>query len=203
MFGNLGLGGQRQHLVATGPDDGEGVVVAVEAHVAAGHIIGGDHIQFLVHQFGLGVGHHIPGFSGEAHSEGAFVVFCHRRHDVRVFHQGEVNFLGGFFDLVVGGDGGAVVGHGGSGNEHITALVHGFHAGIEHVHRPAHVHPVYPRRGRQIDRPGDQGDPRTGFGGGLGQGEAHFPGTLVGDIAHRVDGLAGRAGGNHHMFAGE
>ena len=74
LFGNLGFGGQRQYFVAAGPDDGEGIVITVEAHVAARYVVGGDHIQFLVDQFPFRVGHYVLGLGSETHGEGAFFV---------------------------------------------------------------------------------------------------------------------------------
>ncbi|MNX80670.1 hypothetical protein D3C86_1123350 [compost metagenome] len=50
---------------------------------------------------------------------------------------------------------------------------------------------------------GDQGHAGAGLHRGFGQGKAHFPGAVVGDVAHRVDVFLGRAGGDQHVFAGQ
>ncbi|MNI08255.1 hypothetical protein D3C73_612820 [compost metagenome] len=54
-----------------------------------------------------------------------------------------------------------------------------------------------------MHRAGDQGDAGAGFHCGFGQGKAHFPGAVVGDVTHRVDVFLGRASGDQYVFAGQ
>ena len=54
-----------------------------------------------------------------------------------------------------------------------------------------------------VTGPGDQGHPRPGGCRRLGDGVALAAGGAVGEVAHRVDRLMGRAGGHQHMAAGK
>ncbi len=58
------------------------------------------------------------------------------------------------------------------------------------------------RRIGQIDRAGDQHDIGAGGGCRRGNGVALFARGAVGDVAHRIDRLAGRAGGDQDALAG-
>ena len=62
---------------------------------------------------------------------------------------------------------------------------------------------IDPRRRGKRHRPGDQGHARAGLGGGGGDGEALPARRAVGDHAHRIDRLVGRAGGDEDVLAGE
>ena len=48
---------------------------------------------------------------------------------------------------------------------------------------------------------GDQQGIGSRFGGRCRQGVTHLPRTVIGDVAHRIQCLAGGAGGNDHLFA--
>ncbi|VVN63216.1 hypothetical protein PS685_04272 [Pseudomonas fluorescens] len=52
-------------------------------------------------------------------------------------------------------------------------------------------------------RAGNQGHTGAGFHCCFSQGEAHFSGAVVGDVAHRVDVFLGRACGDQHVLAGQ
>jgi len=58
-----------------------------------------------------------------------------------------------------------------------------------------------PVRFVQADRAADQDDVRSGVSRGTGHSVAHFPRAAVRDVANGVDGLASRAGCNHHRSA--
>ena len=79
---------------------------------------------------------------------------------VRVLDQGEVDLLGGFLDLVVGGDGGPVIRHGGGGDKDVAALFHRLEAGLVHVFGADHVDAIDPVGGVQ----GHQGIDCGGLG---------------------------------------
>jgi hypothetical protein len=62
---------------------------------------------------------------------------------------------------------------------------------------------VTPRGVRLADRAADQRDFGASFLRGARDGKAHLAARQVGDAAHRVDRLEGRAGGDQHFPAGE
>jgi hypothetical protein len=64
------LVGQGQGGLTPLPEDGQGVVIGIEALTRAGHIVGGDHVQPLTSQFVEGVLLHIHGFGGKSDGEG-------------------------------------------------------------------------------------------------------------------------------------
>ncbi|MNX67469.1 hypothetical protein D3C86_986000 [compost metagenome] len=106
-----------------------------------------------------------------------------------------------FLEFLRGNDFRTVVRDRSRGDEHIAGD-RGFARG-EHVAGADYVDARDAIRGRQVHWAADQGDSGAGFYRGFGQGEAHFAGAVVGDVAHRVDVFLGRAGGNHHVFAGQ
>jgi len=109
--------------------------------------------------------------------------------------------VGSFFSLCGATTVGAVVGHCGSGDQQIAG--HRRFAGGEHVARADHVDALHAIGRRQEHRASDQRDLRAGFGGRLGQGEAHFARAVIGDVTHRVDVFLGRSGGDQQTQAAQ
>ena len=62
--------GQGQGSLTPLPEDGQGIVIGVEALTCTGHVVGGDHIQPLTSQFVEGVLFHIHSFGGKSDGEG-------------------------------------------------------------------------------------------------------------------------------------
>ncbi|MNM88747.1 hypothetical protein D3C81_1009700 [compost metagenome] len=87
------------------------------------------------------------------------------------------------------------------GDEHIAG--YGRFAGGEHVAGADHVDAGDTIGRWQVHRAGDQGYLGAGFDSRFGQGEAHFPRAVVGDVAHRVDVFLGRASSDQHVLAGQ
>ena len=76
------------------------------------------------------------------------------------------------------------------------------HHCVLHLGRGLHRHDLDARRRGPADG-GDEGDVGAAAGGHLGDGVALLARRAVGDDAHRVDGLAGAAGGHEHPHPGE
>ena len=73
----------------------------------------------------------------------------------------------------------------------------------KHLARGRYLHGLHARRIRQVDRSGHQDHLGACGRGGACDGVALLPGRAVGEIAHRIDRLVGRPGGDDHAFAGE
>ncbi len=106
-------------------------------------------------------------------------------------------------DLVLGAGRGAPVGHGGGGDEDVVPRRLGQH-GVEHLH--ARCCTSMRRTPRGVGRctgPATSVTARAGLGGGARDRKTHLAAGVVGDAAHRVDGLEGGPGGDQHRAAGQ
>ena len=146
----------------------------------------------------FGVFYHILGLHGEAAQElTGHPVFPQPGQDVAGAGQGEgeVGIIAALLDLVLCHGGRAVVGHGGSLDDDILFRRPAGHR-VKHILGGYDVHHFHIGGLFQIHRPGYQGDFRTPGGGGFGDGVAHLAGGVVGEVAHRVQGLLSGTGGD-------
>ena len=95
-----------------------------------------------------------------------------------------------------------VVGHRGNRDEDV-GLFGACHHRLVHLACGQHVHALHPRRGGKHGGAGYQRHLRAGFYRRLGNGVAHFPGTLIRDPAHRIDRLIGRSRRDQDFFFGK
>src|SRR5699024_6720638 len=119
--------------------------------------------------------------------------------DVRVLDQaqGQTVLVRVLLDLALGRRLGAIVGDGGAADEHIGIGGQPL-GGRGHLDGGFYIHALRAGRRGQADRAADQRDFGAQLHGGGGQGVAHLPRAVVGNVAHWVQRLAGRAGGDHH-----
>ncbi|CEI75692.1 Uncharacterized protein PAE221_01272 [Pseudomonas aeruginosa] len=185
-------------------DHRDRVLVAVEADRGVGHVVGDDQVEVLVLQLACSIVQQVFGFCGEAHAEGTILALCEGGENVGIAHQLQEQALAAgrvFLQFVRGDHFRAVVGDRRGGDQQVAG--HRRLAGGQHVAGADHVDALHPVGRGQVHRAGDQGHPCAGFHRRLGEGEAHLSGTVVGDVAHRVDVFLGRAGGDQHMHAGQ
>ena len=200
-YGAFAHEGQK-HVVAF-RDEPHLVVVGAEGEAVA-HLVGHDHVGVLLLELGVGVHEHVVGLGGEAHHVlvGA-LARGQSSQDVGVLrerHIGKRCIVAALLQLAVGrvcrtqigysgGEDGGIGGreHGCGSGQHIAGRLHGhhFHAGGRGKgHRPRHEH-----------------HPRAGGRGGLGDGVTHLARGIVGDVAHRIDGLHRGARRHEHRAA--
>ncbi|MOA13241.1 hypothetical protein D3C78_1332820 [compost metagenome] len=144
------------------------------------------------------------GLGGEADAERAVRTGGDAGQDVRVadhLQQQAVTCRGVFLEFLWGDHFRSVVRDRSRGDENIAG--HRSFAGGEHVASADYVDAADPIRRWQMHRPTDQGDFGTGFDRRFSQGKAHFPGAVVGDVAHRIDVFLGRSSGDHDVLAGQ
>ena len=154
----------------------------------------------------MGVHEHVVGLGGEAHH--ILIGTLARGQSgqnvgvLREGYVGERRIVAALLQLAVGrvcrtqigysgGEDGGIGGreHGCGSGQHIAGRLHGhhFHAGGRGKgHRPRHEH-----------------HPRAGGRGGLGDGVTHLARGIVGDVAHRIDGLHRGARRHEHRAAGK
>ena len=141
---------------------------------------------------------HVVSFGGEADRERPVRTQCgHLRQNVGIAHQLQRQRVMGFLDFLLRRAGGAIIGDGGGGDENVRSLG-SRHDRLVHFDRTIHVDSFDTGWGLEIDRTADQDHPRARHRRRPGHGEAHFPAAVVADEAHRIERLAGRAGGNQH-----
>ena len=154
-------------------------------------------------QLFAGVLQHVSGLHGKAAQKLSFpAVTAQKGQDIvgPLQLEGEIGSVPRLFDLVPCHLSGAVVGHGGGFDDDVLL---GGAAGDRFKHLPGgdDVHHVYIRGLFAVGGTGDQGDLGPAGGGGLCDGVAHLAGGVVGEVAHRVQGLLGGTGGDQHPQA--
>ena len=101
--------------------------------------------------------------------------------------------------LVVAVPDGSVVSHGGGLEDHVCMFTVSGHR-LEHVLGGDHRYHVHKGRRSDGGRSGDQGDLGAPEHGHTGDGVAHLARGVVGEVAHRVQGLLGGSGGDQNML---
>ena len=124
-------------------------------------------------------------------------VLGHPAQDVVGAGQGDGEGIVGLLHLVLGHGGRAVVRHGGGLDEDVRLGQQILHR-PEHVRRRGHRPGVHEGDQGQAGGAGDQGDLGPPEHGLPGDGIPHPAGAVVGEEAHRVQGLLGGAGGHRH-----
>ena len=183
-----------------------GVVAAVEADGGIGHVVHDDGVHAFAETFLAGIAQGVLGFGGEAHHERARMGIGDGTDDVVVFLERDVQIalasLGAFalLQLLVVEVAWAVVRHGGHGNEDVRRG-DSFGHRVLHLLGAYHVDALHIARRGQLHWAGNQRDIAAGVAGGFGQGETLTAGTAIADETHRIEKLAGRAGGDQHLDA--
>ena len=198
MGGHLVLPHPGQGQLPLPGDEGDHVGLHPEAGAGVFQVVGHDHVQVLALQLGPGVGHHVPGLHGEpADEEAGVAVLGHPAQDVVGAGQGNGKGIVGLLHLVLGHGGRAVVRHGGGLDEDVRLGQQILHR-PEHVRRRGHRPGVHEGDQGQAGGASDQGDLGPPEHGLPGDGIPHPAGAVVGEEAHRVQGLLGGAGGHRH-----
>ena len=184
-------------------DEGKQVGGGAEARPGIPQVVGGDQIQVLFLQLLPGVFHQIPRLHGKPAQElPRRPVLPQPGQNVPGAGQGQ----GGrrvvpvLFQLVLRADRGPVVGHGGGLDDDVLSGSPGGDR-LKHVLGGHHIHRVHADGLSQAGGAGHQRDLRPAGGGGPGNGVAHAPGGVVGEIAHRIQRLLGGAGGDQNPQA--
>ena len=175
--------------------------IVIPAHDIAGNIIGDDPVDALALALLAGIADDIVGFRSKADQQfGAVRAGGDAGQNIGIFSKDQRRRRGAaFLDLVPDIITRAPVGDGGDHDRDI-ARQGGFHR-IGHVLRAADIDAVDAQRRAQIDRAGHQRDPCSGSSSRSGDGIALLAGRTVGEIAHRINRLMRRPGGDKHMFA--
>ena len=181
--------------------------VAVAAHDAGcrRHVVGDDPVG----PFGLallgGVFEHVLGLRGKADHQRrphARTLGGDGLEDVRVLDQLEPRQgLAALLDLLAGLRRHAPVGDGGGEDGDV-----GRQRGLrrrQHLARGLHPHHLHARGIGDAGGPAHERHLRAQRARLGGDGRALLAGRAVGDVAHRIDGLVRRAGGDEHAAAGE
>ena len=192
QFGDARFVNQQERVVIA-PESGGADVARQQRHALARAF--GLRMRQQVFAFG-GKAHAIqlPGLRARAAGGGG--------QQIRVFHkaQGRRQAAAVFFHLLRGHFGGAPVGHGGGGNQHIGSLQRGLQGGL-HLQGRFHIHPRHAMRRGQVHGAGDQRDLRARQARRARNGKAHLAAGAVGEAPHGVDGFKRRPGRDHHAAA--
>ena len=114
--------------------------------------------------------------------------------------QGNGQVAVGLLDFIVGHGLGGVVGHGGGLDDDVGVLgLSGY--GLIHILSGDNGDCAHERRILQRRGAGHQSHIRAPEHGRVGDGIAHFAAGMVGEIAHRIQGLLGGAGGDENPKA--
>ena len=199
LVGQLGL--------AVRPDQGGGVVVAVEADLGVGDVVDDDGVEALAAALAAGVVKGVLGFGGEADHHRGIRQRRHRSDDVGVLHQGDgwglaSSFCRVLLDLLWCLGCRAVVRHRRHADHQRLFGGAGQH-GFVHVKGAGRFDAFDVGGRRQAAGAGDQRDLGARIGSGFGDGVALLAGTVVGQEAHRVEGLPRGARGHEHVAAGK
>ena len=126
----------------------------------------------------------------------------HRGQDVGILDKRQRGHVARtvLLDLLVTGMGRSPVGHRGRGDENRGAVGH-FRRRIEHLLRRLHIEALHAARRGQMHRAGNQRDLGTGRACGTRHRKAHLAARVIGDAAHRVNGLERRSGRHQDMVA--
>ena len=152
----------------------------------------------------MGVHEHVVGLGGEAHHVlvGA-LARGQSSQDVGVLrerHIGKRRIVTALLQLAIGRIRRTQIGHSGGENGGIGGREHGCGSG-QHVAGRLHGHHFHAGGRGKGHRPRHEHHPRAGGRGGLGDGVTHLARGIVGDVAHRIDGLHRGARRHEHRAA--
>ncbi len=203
LVGGGVLAHELQLMFAVRGDEGDDVGVGAEARAGGAEGIGADHVAVFGGQLLPGVFDDVIGLHGEAAEELVLPLM-----GTEIFQ----NILGPLefdkelavllFHLGVRDGGRGVVGDGGGLDDdvHFRSPVGD---GVEHVLGGLDGYDLDEHGGRCLHVGGHQGDLSAPEHGGLGQGNTHLAGGMIGDEAHRVDGFPGGACGDQDLLSGQ
>ena len=170
------------------------VARTIEADVAAGDIVGDDHIALFSFQFTPGIGFHIVGFRSEPdESSPESENIAHGAENVRRTFQFQHHAVGRFFDFLRCDGDGTVIRNGGTENGDV-GLVAVIGYGIVHFLAGFHREEVDPMRNIQRCGARDEENLVAVVDGSFRKAVPHSAGGTVADEAGRIDGFPRGAG---------
>ena len=195
---HLELRSARDLDLAAGPDHRQRIVIAVEGDAVA-DLVGRNHVELLALELAARVLLDIVGLGGEADDEGPLRHVGDRLDDVRRGLEFQLDRGALFLDLLLRDGHGLKIGHGRRGDEHV-GIGHLPMNGRIHVARAFHVDAGHARRASaSCTGPLTMVTCAPASRGGGRHRKAHFSRTAVGQIAHRIEALAGRTGGDQYI----
>jgi hypothetical protein len=200
-LGHLLLAHLGPALDAVAGDEMDGVARPPHDLRRRADVVGDDEIAGFPGELGLGVLDEVLGLRGKADDDvGPVGAGGDGLEDVGVLGEFERRRGPSLLDLVARRLD-APVGHRGGEHGDVGGKL-GRHR-RQHVARRLDRHQLDAGRGLQLDRPRHQHGLGPEAGGGRGNGKALAARRAVGEIAHRVDGLARRPGRHQHLAAGQ